>query len=146
MASDRELQQKFIECARSAKEACLLMARNADPEKIAPRGHLYATIRSALLAMEGCCRQLNYNREDTRWIRLGILCARAQRTCHGMRIKEQWLGFNQLAQWLENHIVRMEDLLNRKTGRVGAILPTLPTDWLRLPDLQVGTPPRRFIN
>ena len=141
--TEADILSKHTQCLKEAAECCQLLARNADPEKIGPRGHIYGNLRRALKSLEGTCRQMNYFREDTRWIQLGILYAKAMRTSSALFANQNWLGFGQLRQLFENGLRRMDDLANMKTGQKGPILPTRPSNWLIMPDVQ--RPRRRLL-
>ncbi len=136
--TEADVLSKHTQALKEASECCQLLARNADPEKAAPRGHIYGNLRRALTSIEGTCRQMCYFREDTRWIKLGILYANAMRKCSQMFANQNWMGFGQIRKLFDEGLRRMDDLANLKTGQRGPILPTKPTGWLIMPDLQTG--------
>lgn len=132
--TEGEILDKHVQSLMEASEACQLLARNADPQKIAPRGRIYGNLKRALTALEGSCRQMNYYREDTRWLRLGMLYAKAMVTVSVLFEHQNWIGFGKLRELFDNGQRRMDDLATQKTGQRGPILPTKPTNWLIMPD------------
>ena len=140
--TEQEISGKHIQSLKEGKQACELLARNQDPDKVAPRGHIYGNLQRSLKALEGSCRQLAHFRSDARWIKLGVLYARAMRVAQAKMAAEDWAAFGKLGALFEQGLVRMDELANRKTGKVGSILPSRPSTWLILPDHK-APPPRR---
>lgn len=132
--TENEVLSKYVECLSEGRELCMLLARNADPEKVGPRGGIYSKLRTALRELEGCCRQMNYMREDARWVKMGIMWAKAMRIALDAYTAHNWLKFGKLAELFDNGLKRMRDLADARTGVRGAILPQRPSDWLILPD------------
>lgn len=131
--TEQEIISKHIQSLKESKEMCLLLARNADPEKWAPRGWQYTKLKAALKALEGTCRQMAHYREDTRWIKLGIVYTKASLTVQVLMDKRLWGKFQQLTALFDKGMASMDDLANRRTGRSGMILPSTRTDWLVMP-------------
>ena len=121
------------------------LAKNADPERAAPRGRHYRALRDALSALEGTCRQLAHWREDTRWLKLGIVYAKAMRVAQQNFARQDWLGFKELSALFELGVRRMDELATKRTERVGMILPKR-TDWLILPDAKPIYPAMRRVH
>jgi hypothetical protein len=139
--TQREILTKHEQCLREAKEACVQLAKNADPEYLFPRGHLYGNLKRALTQLEGTCRQMAAFRDDTRWLQLGFVYARAIRQVQVKFNDQKWLYFRELIALFENGLKRMDDLANRKTGKSGIIMPAT-YNWLMLPDHK--TPQQRL--
>lgn len=130
--SEQEVITKFQQSLCEGRDACLWLARNADPEWLAPRGRHYRLLKTALSELEGCARQLSAFRDDTRWLPLGILYgAKAARLAQTYFVQLKWVKFKDLAQVFDVGLARMEEL-QKKTGRIGPILPKR-TDFLILP-------------
>ncbi len=132
--TENEILAKYVDALGVGRDMCHMLARNADPDKIAPRGQQYGNLRRALRDLEGCCRQMNYMREDTRWVKLGVMYARAMQVAFKLYSKQNWMEIGKLAGLFVDGLRRMQDLANMKTGKRGVILPQRPSDWLILPD------------
>lgn len=129
-----EILDKHRQSLKEARDACLWLARNADPDQIAPRGAHYRNLKTAMSELEGTARQMSAFRDDTRWLPLGILYgAKTARLAQKFFVQMDWTMFGKLAEVFANGLVRMDELATKKTGRVGPILPKR-TDWLILPD------------
>lgn len=140
--TEQDILTKFTQSMKEATDACAWLARNADPEWLAPRGLHYRRLKTALSELEGCARQMSQYRSDTRWLPLGILYgAKASRLAQKYFVKLNWKGFAELSKLFEMGTRRAEELSNAKTGRSGIILPQR-TDWLLLPDHKVPHPNR----
>ena len=135
MPSEAEILSKHIQCLHEGRDACLELAKNADPEKAAPRGRPYGNLKRALKALEGTCRQMAFHRADARWTKLGFVYARAMRIVYAKFMDNNWAAFKEISQLFEIGLKRMEALATAKTGRTGAILPKR-TDFLILPDVK----------
>lgn len=142
--SEQEIITKFQQSLKEGRDRCLWLAKNADPEYLAPRGVHYRLLKTALTELEGCARQLSAYRNDARWLPLGILYgAKTARLAQTYFVQLKWAKFRDLARVFDVGLARMEEL-QKKTGRTGVILPKR-TDWLVLP--QFTTPTReRLIN
>lgn len=147
--TEREILTKHTQSLREAADACQWLARNADPEKIAPRARHYKNLQEALKELEGTCRQMCAFRDDTRWLPLGIFYAKIMRVATAQYASMNWLGFGRLAEVFKVGGPKVEALANAKTGKAGAILPKR-TDWLILPPpaepKQLWTPQGRMMN
>lgn len=144
--TEADILARHEQALGEAKRACQRLGRHADPEFFAPRGEDYGALRSALQALEGTSRQMVYFRSDTRWVKLGILYARAMRTAQLKFVGQKWMAFREMQVMFERGLRSMTDLRDRKTGIRGAILPSGPTDWLILPDHKVPTPNRGTVH
>lgn len=140
--TEAEILDRHVQSLKEAREACRLLAQNQDPLLIAPRGHNYGNLKRALGQLEGTCRQMNYNREDTRWIRLGILYGKTIHACQHLFANQDWAGFGRLTAMFENGLVRVKELATAKTGQRGPMLPTRPSSWLIVPDQKPIRPKR----
>lgn len=139
--TQQDVLSKHEQSLKEGRDACVALARNADPEYLAPRGHLYTKLRTALTELEGTCRQMAAYRDDARWTKLGFVYARCLRVAQAKFVSQNWLAFKQMAQLFSDGLSHMDDLANKKTGKIGAILPTR-YDWLILPDQK--TPQQRL--
>ncbi len=77
-------------------------------------------------------------REDARWLRLGVLYAKAMRAAQKHYIQMNWKAFSMMMALFEQGQRHLDDL-DRRTGKIGSILPQRPSDWLILPDHKVPT-------
>jgi hypothetical protein len=139
--TETEIFAKYVQSLKEARDQCVWLNTQQDPDLIGPRGWRYGKLRTALNELEGCCRQIAHFRSDTRWVRLGVVYARAMRTVQAKYIGQDWAAFGKLTELFDRGLRDMEELRNRRVGRRGAILPTQPTDWLVLPDWK---PPQRM--
>lgn len=138
--TEAEILSKHQQSLKEARHHCAELARCADPMIIAPRGWRYTKLRTALQELEGTCRQMAHWREDARWLKLGIVYAKAMRTVQARFTLHDWQAFGKLVALFDKGLVSMEGLRDSRTGRSGMILPSQPTDWLILPD---STPVQR---
>lgn len=136
--TEQEIITKFQQSLKEGRDACAWLAKNADPEWLAPRGRHYRLLKTALSELEGCARQMSAFRDDSRWLPLGILYgAKTSRLAQKYFVHLDWGKFADLAKVFDLGLIRLNEL-QMKTGRTGAILPKR-TDWLLLPN---HTPPR----
>lgn len=140
--TEAEIVDRHCQALGEARTACQALARHADPDMIAPRGHHYVSLKEALNLLEGSCRQLAHYRADTRWLKLGIVYAKAMRTSQRAFIGQRWLDFGKMTSLFDMGLRNMRDLKDQRTGKRGAILPSRPSDWLVLPDHRVPAPLR----
>ena len=140
MLTESEILARHMQALSEARIACERLGRNADPEYLAPRGHDYGNLRRALQALEGSARQMAHFRADTRWVKLGILYARALRSAQVKFVGQRWVWFKELITLIDLGQRNMQALRDSKVGQCGPILPTKPTDWLILPDLKILQP------
>ena len=103
------------------------------------KGPNYRDLRDALKLIEGACRQASTWRQDTRWLRIGLLMGEAHKRAgewlrgvkmpNGMRVKlaEGHLHpcFVGLAENLRAGHRKAEEFRTAATGRVGMILPDI---------------------
>ena len=141
MLSESEILSKHHDALGEADRACQNLGKNADPTYLAPRGHDYGNLKRALKALEGSARQMAHFRADTRWVKLGIVYARAQTQCQHKFVGQKWAYFNKLRELFVLGQRRMTALAEMRTGTRGPILPTQPTSWLVLPDWSAPRPP-----
>lgn len=127
--SEQEIFACLFENARKAAEHCEQLA------SVPLRGPVYAALREELSLVEGACRQAAAWRDDTRWLRLGLMMAEAHKrsgawlrtyTSKDGRAEAHPL-FLKLAENLRHLRDRAERLKSRPTGRStmtqGPILP-----------------------
>jgi hypothetical protein len=139
--TEREILDRHAQALGDADQACQRLGKNADPTYLAPRGHDYGNLKRALKALEGSARQMAHFRADTRWVKLGIVYARAQTQCQHKFAGQRWAYFNALRALFAMGHRRLEALRDNKTGARGPILPTQPTSWLILPDYRAPQAP-----
>lgn len=148
--TEAEIQTRHLQSLKEAKNECLWLSQNADPEKIAPRARRYRALQQSLKELEGCCRQMAQFRADGRWIRLGVFYAKVMRTVTKAYDFQNWLQFKEIAKVFDLGIVRENELATAKTGTLGPILPHNPSSWLVLPEprakQQLWTPQGRMAN
>lgn len=112
-----------------------------DAEKLAVlhrKGPTYRRFRDELDLIEGACRQASVWRQDTRWLQIGLLMAAAHKNAgewlRGIKVEGQPMRvplapghkhplFMRLAETLRACQILAENLRDKKTGRVGMILP-----------------------
>lgn len=134
--SENEILDRHTQALGEAHRACQRLGRNADPEFLAPRGHDYGNLKRALNALEGSARQMAHHRADARWLKLGVLYARAARASQAKFVGQRWAWYKALMPLFENGQRSVDELRNRRTGMLSSspILPSRPSDWLVLPD------------
>ena len=138
--SEAEIVDRHRQALGEARTACQMLARQADPDQIAPRGRHYRMLKDSLKALEGSCRQLAHYRADARWLKLGIVYAKAMRTVQRAFVGQRWADFGSMTSLFEMGLRNMVDLKDQRTGKRGAILPSRPSDWLVLPDHRPAMP------
>jgi hypothetical protein len=114
-------EREIIDCLR---ENLALAAANCDRLAAGQRGPIYRQLRDQLRRVEGAARQLSAWRGDTRWLRVGLQMAEAQRRCgEWLRKHEPAWRFQRLAQALRTGEIAAHHLETARTGRSGPILP-----------------------
>lgn len=132
--TEQEIMDRHRQALSEAKDACLKLAVNADPEKGSPRGRIYRNLQVALKQCEDSARQMSMWRGDARWIKFGIHYAQVMRVVRKKMRHSDWLAFRGIAKALEQDARTLDELANAKTGTTGLILPKRASDWLVLPD------------
>lgn len=117
-------------------------------------GVTYDRFRRALRMIEGCCKQANCWREDTRWLSIGRMMAEVHKragdwlrgivqedgTRRAVPRGELHPAFEMLAEHLNGFMKVAEQIRTQATGRIGMILPeplpgphrdTRPVGWRR---------------
>lgn len=145
--TEREIFDCLSTNFRLAAEACEKLA-------VSPRtGPTYAILREKLELIEGACRQAAVWRQDTRWLAIGMAMAEAHKRAGGWLRGVKVGGvtvkladghrhplFLKLAENLRAGERKSIELRDKKTGRVGMILPTpgraerrdvVPVGWRR---------------
>lgn len=143
--TENEILAKHEQSLKEAHRACQMLGKNADPDYIAPRGHLYGQLKRACMALEGSARQLAAFREDARWLKLGIFYAMVQRKNQAAFVGQRWGYFEKLQQLFTDGTARMNELRHAKTGKRGPILPARPSEFLLVPDHRVPWPNRGIL-
>lgn len=135
--TETEILDRHTQSLHEARQACQFLARQADPELLAPRGRHYQALKEALALLEGTCRQMAAFRDDARWLRLGMVYAKAMRLAQVKFVGQRWAAFGTMMGVFDNGLRNMTDLKDQRTGRRGMILPSRPSDWLVMPDFVV---------
>lgn len=102
-------------------------------------GRPYERLGNALVAVEGCCRQLAAFRGDGRWLPFGIYMAECHKRAggwirgyreNGVHIFHTNGHINKVFVELANQLSHIQDavmvIANAKTGTTGPILPATP--------------------
>lgn len=126
--TEHQILSKLKHHYRKAAEHCDKLAI------VDARGYDYTQLREHLRQIEGCCRQLHYYREDSRWLRVGLFVAEAhKRAGNWLRATPSRVArnkahplFTKLAENLRNGLTAAEHLQNAATGKIGMILPDEP--------------------
>lgn len=115
--TEREIISQLKQSLRLAAEAAARLAAGQ-------RGVEYLTLRENLKLAEGCCRQMSAWRADTRWLPFGLKLAQAQQMCgRWLREKQPAWRFKGLAEILAVAVTQAAQLEQKKTGKIGSILP-----------------------
>lgn len=111
------------------------------------KGPTYSRLREHLGLVEGCCRQLSVWREDSRWLKIGMLMSECHKKAGGwlrgykdprtgqrvhFGIKAQNPLFSMLAVNLIGIYEMAELIRTAKTGKLGMILPEMPNAERRI--------------
>lgn len=131
--TEHEILLRHKDALGLAHTACQRLGQNARDDYLAPRGTDYGNLKEALELLEGSARQMAHFRADARWLKLGILYAKAMRLAQVKFIGQKWNAFNQMLPLFVTGKKHLEDL-QMKTGTRGPILPSRPSDWLVMPD------------
>ena len=137
--TEREIFDCLSTNFRLAAEDCEKLARS--PRK----GAAYSSLRDRLELLEGACRQASVWRQDTRWLSIGMCMAEAHKRAHGWLMGIKIEGgprikiapghmhplFLKLAGNLRLGQKKAEELRDKRTNRVGMILPELQRAPLR---------------
>lgn len=115
-------EQEILDClktnVRSAIEHCELLA------SLPGRGLTYDAFRKELKLIEGCCRQIAFWREDSRWLQIGFNMEEAHKRA-GTWLRRHFPRplFMKLADNLRLLQKAASDLETKRTGIAGMILP-----------------------
>lgn len=134
-----------------------LAAQHADDlARLPAKGPTYRLFRDELKLIEGACRQASVWREDTRWLKIGLMMAEAHKRAGGwlrgikapdgskrsLRAGELHPLFTHLADNLRAGLAAADRVRTAATGRIGMILPevargphrdTRPAGWNATP-------------
>src|SRR5262249_27521279 len=136
---------RYAQSLKEARQHCVELGRQADPQLIAPRGWRYAELRQKVTQLEGCSRQMAHFRADARWVRLGVQFAKMLQLIQRLFIGQKWLEFRRLGEVFGLHMRNCEELATGKTGRLasqGPILPQRASDWIIVPNWKSPFQPR----
>lgn len=134
MLSEQEILDRHQQSLKEARDHCLWLSSQQDQCNAAPRGGRYVRLRRALNELEGSARQMAHWRGDARWIKLGTMYARAMQIAQVKYIGQNWKAFGQMVGLFDRGLRTLDELATRKTGTLGPILPSRPSDWIILPD------------
>lgn len=131
--SEYEVLDRMKTSLREAGAAALSLSLSA------MNGPTYGTLRTHLLLVEGCCRQIAAMREDSRWLTIGSEMAEAHRRSgkwlrgfkvNGISIKlsasTKHPLFEKLAVNLAFLLAGVENMATARTGTSKPILPETP--------------------
>ncbi len=110
-----------------------------DLAKLPRKGPTYTKFRDELRLIEGACRQAGHWRQDSRWLKIGLMMAEAHQRAgdwlrgikmpNGTRIKlaegHKHPLFMALAEHLRAGQKRAEEFRTKRTNRLGTILPVM---------------------
>ena len=107
------------------------------------RGRIYERMRANLRVIEEGCRDMAYNREDARWLPVGLAFE------HAHKVSQRWLQYHfpramflKLAENCAALAARCQELETKATGRMGLILPRpLPGPHRETRPVQLILPP-----
>lgn len=122
---EHQILDRLNECFREAIEHC----RNTGNGPM--RGMEYIRFKNAMIALEGCCRQVGVCRDDTAWATfVNTLWPATARAGDWLRkypitstSNEAKPLFDKLAEILEGWMARMKKLRDSATGQTGTRLP-----------------------
>lgn len=116
-ATEHEITERLKASLRKGAEAAYKLSQGE-------RGFAFLDLTREMKIAETCCRQMAFNREDTRWLPFGLKLSEAQkRAGDWLRAKEPSWRFKGLAEILASFLANLDQLQNKKTGRRGIILP-----------------------
>lgn len=120
-----------------------LAAEDCEKLAVTPvRGPIYYNLREKLELLEGACRQASVWRQDTRWLQIGLAMAEAHKRAgdwlRGIKVPGAYGRvklaeghihplFKKLAENLRAGQKKSEELRDKRTGKVGMILPSMPS-------------------
>ncbi len=115
--TEPEIFSCLIENFRLAAEDCDRLARGE-------RGPVYKRLKTELALVEGALRQAGYWREDARWLYIVKIPAMAHKSA-GTWLRERHAAwkFAKLADVLRAGLKAVQDMKDKRTGRIGMILP-----------------------
>jgi hypothetical protein len=92
-------------------------------------GRNYRDLRESLARIEGCCRQASAWREDTRWLKYGLMMEEChQRSLKWLRAHAPRTLFKKLGEALRALMKACEDLRDKAPPKLGMILPEVQRD------------------
>jgi hypothetical protein len=101
------------------------------------KGPTYVKLRADLKRIEQTARMIAYNREDARWLQIGMRMNEVHRlTGHLIRRHYPHAYFREIETWLRQLFQISDSLQHGATGRVGMILPK-PRATTRTQDRQI---------
>lgn len=102
------------------------------------QGPNYVALRADLKRIEDLARMIGYQRQDARWLQIGIRMAQVhQVTGDLLRAHSPRPVFLEIADWLGALDRSSDDLQHKSTGRVGMILPKVQNPPTRTQDRPV---------
>jgi hypothetical protein len=102
------------------------------------KGPSYVKLRGELKLIEQSARMIAYNRQDARWLQIGIRMSEVHRlTGHLIRRHFPNPYFREIENWLRQLFECANNLQHNATGRVGMILPKPKPGPTRTQDRQI---------
>lgn len=115
-------EREIKDCWRSALLAAADCAKALTT--VPAQGPEYVKLRMYLALAEGACRQMGWWRDDARWFPLGMMPEQFHQVARGMiGNKYARQGFRVLEGKIRQLVATADELENKRTGRVGMILP-----------------------
>lgn len=102
------------------------------------KGPTYVKLRADLKEIETLARMIAYDRQDARWLQIGLNMNKVHRlTGHLIRKHFPHEYFREIETWLRQLFDVANSLQHKATGRVGMILPKVQAAPTRTQDRQV---------
>lgn len=135
--TELEIYDRLMQSFRAAEDHCRALAKQENRIK----GQHYNRLRTHLGLIEGCCRQAAQWREDYRWLKIGQYAAECHKRCGGwLRHRDPPKYFNLLADNMQMMLKATQEMKDRATGKMGAILPEMPKYEPENRQVHVSTP------
>lgn len=140
--SEAEIYDRLKSAIGEARDACKNLAVRS------VEGRDYSSLRDSLALIEGCCRQMGYHRDDSRWFPVGLQISECHKRAgswlrgyvdKGVHVKWEPGQMNKMFVMLEKVLeqlgVMAEKIRTERTGKRG---PILPESILATPERKAG--------